>query len=290
MEEIQIKKPEWSKEPGNLDFKMVNQPLEEVKDGLLANLKKLRESSGNFHFLLERFLSNSFQTYKAIRKLIVENPKYPAQAHILSRVLIDTLFSIVVLTEKPEERSQWYEKAGYREAWEEYNREAKRYGDNPEDKPYLDEKRRFLNAFAKRLNLSSDEEINPIQKIKYWPIPSQILKGNIVNSQNQVFLKEIYEWRYSQISEWSHQQWGGMVIGMFADNPEAHWHPGKFESDAVYTGLLFLLMILSEIEAICKYGFNQKLKYVWTILGSCFEEAQDYYKMRYSGLLDNPAA
>jgi hypothetical protein len=259
MEEIEIKKPEWSKEPGQLDFKMVNQFLEEVKDGLLAHLKKLRESPGSFHFLLEGFLSNSSQTYKAIQKLIVEDPKYPAQAYILNRVLIDALFSIVVLTEKPKEYSQWYEKAGYREAWEKYDREVKRYGDNPEDKPYLDEKKRFLAAFAKRLKLSA-EEANLIQKIDFWPIPSQILRKSLVNSQKKAFLKEVYDWRYSQVSEWSHQKWGGMAIGMFADKPEVHWHLGKFESDAVYTGILFLLMILSEVEASCKYGFNQKLK------------------------------
>ena len=32
MEEIEIKKPEWSKEPANLDFNLVNQPLEEIKN------------------------------------------------------------------------------------------------------------------------------------------------------------------------------------------------------------------------------------------------------------------
>jgi len=290
MDKIDVKKPAWSKEPENLDFKLVNQPLEEVKDKIFARLKEVKKSAGNFHFLLEGLLFNSFQTYKAIRKLVVEDPKYPTQGHILSRSLIDILFSILVLTEKPEEYSRWYEMAGYREAWEEHDREIKRYGNNPEDKPYLDEKKRFLDAFAQRLDLSSDERTKPTEKIKYWPIPSQILKSNIVNSQKQAFLKEVYYWRYGQISEWSHQQWSGMAMGIFADKPEVHWHPGKFESDAVYAGILFLLMILSEIEASCQYGFNQKLKYIWTILGSCFEEARDYYKLRYSSLLDNPGA
>ena len=285
MEEIQIKKPEWLKEPENLDFKMVNQPLEEVKDGILVHLKKVQNSAGNFHFLLEGLLSNSFQTYKAMRKLVVEDPKYPTQAHVLGRGLLDALFSIIMLTEKPEEYARWYEAAGYREVWEEYDREIKRFGDNPEDKPYLEEKKRFLDAFTKRLKLSAEEAVKPIENIKYWPIPSRILRGNFVNSQKKTFLGEVYNWRYGQISEWSHQQWGGMAMGMFADKPDAHWHPGKFESDAVYAGILFLLMILSEIESSCKYGFNQKLKYIWTILGSCFPEAQDYYNLRYSNLL-----
>lgn len=290
MDEIDMKKPAWSKEPENLDFKLVNQPIEEVKTEILARLKTVRESAGNFLFLLEGFLSNSFQTYKAIRKLTVTDPKYPAQAHILSRVLIDTLFSIVVLTEKPEEYSRWYEMAGYREAWKEYDREFKRYSNNPEDRPYLDNKKKFLDAFATRLKLSSDEKDKPVENINYWPIPSKILEKNIISSQKKIFLEEVYYWRYGQISGWSHQKWDGMAMGMFADKPEAHWHPGKFESDAVYAGILFLLMILSEIEASCRYGFNQKLKYAWTILGSCYEETKDYYDLRYSSLLDNASA
>lgn len=276
-------KPEWATEPEPLDFKVVNQPLEKVKNQVIVRLENESRKPDNFYFLLKGLLTTSFQTYKAIRKLVAKDPKYPAQAHILGRTLMDALFNTVMLVEKPVEYSKKYELAGYWEMWEEYDRELKRYGNKPEWKPYLDDKKKFLDASAKLFGLSQDEKVNPSSRIKYWPSPSKIRK--MVCNEKQRFLEEIYSWRYGQSSEWSHQKWGGMAIGMFATMPEHHWHPGKFESDAVYTGILFLLMIISEIEASCNYGLKQKLRYIWTIVNNYFEEAADYYRLRYDVLL-----
>jgi len=285
MRKFNLNKPEWSTEPKPLDFKVVNQPLEEVINQVISQLENEKRKPDNFYFLLKGLLTTSFQIYKAIRKLIKEDPKYPAQAHVLGRSLIDALFTIVMLVEKPLEYSRKYELAGYRAMWEEYDRELKRYGNEPNYKGYLDENKKFLDASAELFSLSEDEKVNPLKHIKYWPIPSQILKFKMVCNEKQGFLEEVYSWRYGQSSEWSHQAWGGMAAGMFATMPEYHWHPGKFESDAVYTGILFLLMILSEIEVACNYGLKQKLRYIWTILNSYFEEAADYYSLRYDELL-----
>ena len=285
MRKFIFNKPEWSREPEPLDFKVVNQPLEEVINQVISNLKKENRKPDNFYFLLKGLLITSFQTYKAIRKLVAKDPKYPTQSHILGRSLIDTFFTIVMLAEKPLEYSKKYELAGYRAMWEEYDRELKRYGNDPKWKPYFDRKKKFFDASAELFSLSKDEKVKPLKHIKYWPIPSQMLKSKMVCKEKQIFLEEVYSWRYRQSSEWSHQAWGGMAAGMFATMPEHHWHPGKFESDAVYTGILFLLMILSEIEAACNYGLKQKLRYMWTILNSYFEEAANYYYSRYNGLL-----
>jgi len=75
------------------------------------------------------------------------------------------------------------------------------------------------------------------------------------------------------------------MASVFSSLPEHHWHPGKFESDAVYRSILYLLMIISEIEAALKLGLNQDLKYIWTIVGSYWEEAKDFYELRFSTLL-----
>ena len=280
-----LNKPEWSTKPEPLDFKVVNQPLEEVINQVISKLKKENRKLDNFFFILKGLLTASFQTYKAIRKLVAEDPKYPTQAHILGRSLIDTLFTIVMLAEKPFEYSRKYELAGYRVMWEEYDRELKRYRNDPKWEPYLNEKKKFLDASAELFGLSEDKKVNPNKRIKYWPIPSRMLKFKMVCNEKQRFLEEVYSWRYGQSSEWSHQAWGGMAAGTFATMPEYHWHLGKFESDAVYTSILFLLMILSEIEASCSYGLKQKLRYIWTILNSYFDESENYYRLRYKELL-----
>lgn len=285
-----LHKPSWIKELEPLNFEIINQPLEEIINQVISQLKNDRKGN-NFYFLLWGLLKTSYQTYKAICEisgLFAKDTKYPAQAYILGRSLIDALFTIVTLVEKPFEHTRKYLLAGYRDIWEEYNRELERYVNDPKWKPYLDNKKKLLDIFLKsyKLSLTQDEKVDPRVHIKYWLIPSQLLKSNMVCSETRRFLKEIYLWRYKQISEWSHQAWGGMAIVLFTTMPGYHWQPGKFKSDAVFTGILFTLMILSEIEASCNYGFEQKLRYIWTILKKYhFEEATYYYHLRYDTLL-----
>ncbi|MDP3143389.1 MAG: hypothetical protein Q8N14_05590, partial [Candidatus Omnitrophota bacterium] len=133
MGRAKVRKPSYIKEPQEIAFKVVNQPLEEVKDLILNKLERNGQEPKSFYFLLESLLTVSFQSYKAIRKLVAKDPKYPTQAHILSRSLVDALFVILRLTEKPGENSRAYELAGYLEVKIEYEREAERYGENKDD-------------------------------------------------------------------------------------------------------------------------------------------------------------
>lgn len=114
MAKFTFNKPEWSTDPEPLDFKLVNQPLEEATNQMILRLKNERRKPANFYFLLWGLLTASFQTYHAIRKLVAKDAKYPAQAHILGRSLIDTLFTVVALVDEPVNHSRKYELTGYR--------------------------------------------------------------------------------------------------------------------------------------------------------------------------------
>lgn len=292
MEAVNIRKPDWSKEPEKVDFKLINKPLEEVYNSIISKLDKENRELKNFYFILKGLLTTSFNTYKAIWKLVATEPKYAMQAHILNRSLIDALFTIIALTENPEENARKYEKAGYRINRENYEREKNRYSSDTKWQGLLKEKEKYLEFTVKLLKLSTDEIDNPKSTIDYWPNPYQLIKiaqsdkpKIPLSPEKQEFLDEICKWRYSEISDWAHIGWSGMAMGIFATMPEHHWYPGKFESDAVASGILFLLMILSEIEASCRYGEIQKLRYTWTILNSFFGEAKDYYDLRYDSLL-----
>lgn len=284
--EVKQNKPGWVTDPEALDFKVINQPLEEVANTLFSKLKFETREPKKFYFILQGLLTTSFQTYKAIRKLVANEPKYPLQGHMIGRSLIDILFTLCLIIEKPNEHSKWYETAGYKVMYEEYMREFERYKDDEKWSNYLTDKKKCLDGIANTIGLSQDERTNPNRNIQYWPIPSQIIKLSVIGENTISFLKEVYFWRYRQVSEWHHQAWGGMAMGIFADAKQHHWLPGKFESDAVATGILFILMILSEIEATCNYGTKQRLRYAWTILNNYYEEAKDYYNLRYDGLLN----
>lgn len=279
-------KPKWTKKPEDLDFKVVNQPLEEAYKGIVSTLEKETSEPKKFYFILKSLLTANFRNYMAIRRLVVKKPKLTFQAYILTRPIIDSVFTFVALVSNPQKYIRQFELAGYRQFWETYKREEERYSKDNNWKNYLEEKKRYIEHTAALFGLSSDEKERPDKNIKYWPIPSQMLRRMKLPKENIEFLEEVYQWRYRELSSWSHLQWEGVALDIFASLPEVHWHPGKFESDAVYTGLLFLLMLLSEIEGFKKYGFNKELKYIWTVLGNYYDEAKDYYDLRYSKLLD----
>jgi len=112
-----------------------------------------------------------------------------------------------------------------------------------------------------------------------------MLRDRIFSDSRHSFLKELYDWHYGWESALSHFQWGGMSATVFSSIPENHWHPGKFESDAVYKSILYLLIIISEIEAVSDIGIKQEIKYLWTIVGSYWEEAKEFYDKRFAELL-----
>lgn len=287
MSNSNCKKPEWYKKPEEFNFKVINEPLERIYSYIKLRLDKDRNQS-KFNFLLFGFLKISFQTYNAIHKLVATNPKYPFQARVLVRELIDILFTIVAIVENPGENSNKYEKAGYRNLWERYELEKNKYGNDPEwNSWFKTKKENLLDPLAKTLNLTEEEKNNPVKAIMRWPNPNRMLsKSEISLHPDKIkFLKEIETWLYGELSEWSHMGWGGLAMGLFSDMPETHWTPGKVESDAVVSGILILLMILSEITISCGYGKIQELRYVWTILNNYFDEAKDYYNLRYDNLL-----
>jgi len=289
IKKLRTQKPSWSTDPENLNFRVVNEPLEKLLNKTITTLEiRARKNFFNeFDFLTEKILSGCFQTYKAIRKLVAKDPKFPTQAHILNRTLLDSLYVIEAFIEDPEKYPRAYTLAGYRMMWEEYTREKKQFGKDPDWADYLKDKSKFVEYSAEIYKLSSEEAKSPTKNIKYWPIPSRMLRENIFSKERHVFLQNVYDWHYGWGSALSHFQWAGMSASTFSRSPEHHWQPGKFESDAVYKCILYLLMITSEIEAVFKLGLNQDLKHLWTIVGSYFEEAKDYYESRFKKLLQN---
>lgn len=281
-----MKKPTWATDPELLDFKVINEPLEKLLNRIINALeRKAREQFNEFDFLAEKVVAGCFQTYKAIRKLVAKDPKYPTQAHILNRSILDSLFVIEAFSEDPEKFPKAYALAGYRMIWEEYNKEHQKYGQDPNWNEYLADKEKLLEFTAKIYGLSENERNLPKKNIPYWPIPSKMLRDKIFSNSRHLFLKELYYWHYGWESALSHFQWGGMSATVFSSLPEHHWHQGKFESDAVYKSILYLLMIISEIEAVSAIGIKQDIKYIWIIVGSYWEEAKEYYENRFSALL-----
>lgn len=279
-------KPIGVKTSTPLDFKLVNDPLEKIYQLTKSKLDKEPQEPPTLYFVVN-LLSTSYQTYRVIRKLVadVEKEKFPVQAHMLSRSTIDAMFNVMALLDDPT-NTRKYEKAGLRLLMEEYTKECELYKNDSDVAVYMAEKKALISHLVQLFNLTT-QEIDKPNTIPYWPISGQFFRNkDVVLSKTRLdFLQKIYQEQYGSPSRINHLDWQGMAMAIFASKPEEHWDPRKYESDAVYTGMLSLLIMLSEIEICKEYGHKANLQYVWTILGEYYLEVKDYYQIRYRELL-----
>ena len=284
MEEIHIPKPDWVKKPEPIDFRVLNEPLEKVLWDFDRQLDKEMMQPRLYCYVVRMLLKASYQTYKAMRQLVADDQevKYGCQAHILSRSIVDAFFNVALLTEDPNNNPRWYRLAGYRQIWEMYQHELRLYADEPDMMPRLDCWKGVLEEAPKIDELTSEEIANPTS-IKYWPTPSQMRR--IFKGEKKAFVERVYAETYGLVSACSHMAELGVAASLFSSMPDAHWNPGKFESDAIMVAMLFLLMSLSEVESVCRFGHEQDLRYVWTLLANYCKDARNYYNSRYDALL-----
>ncbi len=284
------RKPDWVKPPPfSIDFNMINEPLQGIYRTIADRLKKEIPDPHGFHFLLGSLLTTNLETHRAIVRLVKqdEKKKFPFQATVLIRTMVDSLFTILALKTDSTKRSRQFDLAGYRATWERHQREAQKYAANPEWRNHLEEQQKFLDFRASHLGLGASEKANPTC-FPYWPIPSQMLRSRYripFSTDERAFLEHVDAWYYGRLSSYGHLHWAGMAFSVLASSPEDQWIPGVVESNVVIESLLFMLVLLSEVEASKKYGTNQDLRYVWVLLGAAFLDAKEYYEMRYSKIL-----
>jgi hypothetical protein len=283
------RKPPWVQKLPPVDFKSaIDTPLQEAHSGIITALKTDRGGGDGLLFAMEKIVEADFTIYLAVKRLLTKQPPkepLPLSASILTRTMVDSIFTIVALKGDPDKRCRQYELDGYRHMWEEYHRERQRYARDPKWRNYLAEKKKFFSSLADALGLSQQERKDPT-KIATWPTPFRMLEKMTFSNEDKKFLKELEAWRYGELSAQSHLQWTGMGLSVFASDPGSHWSPGQLESNIAFTAALFMTMILSEVEAARRYGVADKLKTLWSQLTKISDEAKDYSEMRYKKTLN----
>jgi hypothetical protein len=201
--------------------------------------------------------------------------------------MIDAVFIVVVLAESPETNTRKWRSSAFRDMWMEYRWHLKMNKGHPQGQPITEMLKQLVDSTANDLDLDKQQRGDPRTHLKAWPNPASVVQvqAKWVNEDAKRFLKDLYDTHYSDSSQMSHLALRGLSAGVLATEPEEQWDPGKFESDAVAHGMLFLVMLLSEIEASCRYGLATKIVYIWTALSAYSGEAQHYYETRYRKLL-----
>lgn len=117
-------------------FKVLDKPICNIATSFIESFKK---SHGLLEGLLGGICFVAYQTYKVICFLVYETNKtrYPLQAQILLRSIIDSLFTVVYLFDNPIENTKEFNLNGFRMMEVDYSRHFFFYEKDPDKQEYL---------------------------------------------------------------------------------------------------------------------------------------------------------
>lgn len=281
---------------------MLTIPFSTIRDQLdsllVATANKLEREfpaalthGGDAANILRSLVLVAQNTYLTMRYFCADSPPDPARKRSfalsvppLARTILDGLFTVTFLCEDLPERSSWYEKAGWREMKEYYDRATQRYGGDQAWQQHLVEYSELLDMARQWWQITA-EEVADAKKIKYWPTPSQTIMLASDDGARS-FLAYMNDWFYRELSQDSHVSWPGLsrrAAYLLIDRPTDvdRENLAKQKSDSLLTAIIILAALLSEIECALHFGFGERLKYVWSVINTLSSASREIFDMRY---------
>ena len=281
-----------------VDFKVLNEPLQNVYAEILAGARKLSgpRIPPESPIIIRLHLEICYSAYQATRYLyadVPEDPKRKPQFLVvgppIQRSMLDGLFNIVYLGLDLKKATREYYRGAWKETLQYYRRHKEKYGHNPEWRDWLESLQQLVAELARSEKLSEAD----YDTVDRWPTPGEMCK-RILPKETKTFFLHLQEWFYRSYSQEDHLSWPGLASRgvIFLRDLKSESDREYFEkqkSDQLYRALLVLLMTLSEVNARFSFGFGSQLQYIWTILLNYFDETRELYDLRYRALLSVPA-
>lgn len=253
-------------------------------------------NEGKAAFLLPSLARTVENTFHTIKVLSADKPTPPITREDalsvgpLARTILDSLFLIIFLFDDLPGRATWYFKGGWREMWEEQQMLLATYGGDANWKEWLDLRQKILDEWVTRLGLSATEAADPTKHLRYWPTPGRMIRDGNTSPQRIALMKYLDEWYYGDLSSESHLSLPGLVMRSMAldrdqDQRIRDWRLDKQRSDNMLRATVLATAFVSEIDIECRYGFADRLKYVWGVLAGYFNLAKDLYDRWYASRL-----
>jgi hypothetical protein len=286
--------------------------VKEKMDGLLINVdrdlqRKVKEAEKarkptasrciELLNVMVRFTANSYHATKYFMADTPDDPnrelKYALILPGINRQLLDLLFTLVYMMDDFEVRSLEYQKAGWREAKEEYQRFRNRFSKDPEWRAFFDNFKVSIGRLEQLLSLTDAERKKP-RLIPYWNAPYKLTTQK---TKSQPFLKWLEQWLYGDTSAQAHLSFGGLftvapfliaelVGGEFQDEIEKHqihsYRYLQFSRTAIVT-----LAISTEADVRLQLHNRDALWQLWGIFGEYSAEAKEMFEHRYETLLNS---
>ncbi len=237
---------------------------------------------------LNTYVAVARQDYRSVLVLLDPERKktLPVQATIVARALLEAVGNVMAILEAPQERMRILNREAFRNALETHHRYLEDFGGDPNNAAFLTMSAAWMEKWADELAITQAERAEPSLINEYWPSPGKMLIKNpawITGSAHQVF-KFLYDRSYSSMSEVAHQKAAVLAFARLADNPAEQWNPGMAESNIVANAILFVAILLSEIEHGGGFPRNRDLNTVWACLQRVDLHALKLWKLRYEHL------
>lgn len=274
-----------------------NMDCEIVRRLQKATASRDTESERRFSLFLVmlRFTRNSYEATSFLCSSMDDTPKRKKEFVLMlppaNRQLLDLLFTLVFMMDDFPVRSMGYERAGYRQAREEYDKFFTRFGAHPAWQAHFLSLQGWLPTMEKYLSITAEQKANPA-RIPYWRAPYKLMK---TSTKSRAFLEFLEKWLYGETSAQAHLNAAGLMsvgaflLPEFASEEERKILIGRnleqYKSRHFSRNLATVLAIASEIENFCQLGNREALVRMWVTLGANAEEAKDVYTFRYQAML-----
>lgn len=270
------------------DAQIVQAPLQ----GLLRNLdselvrgikqatpspNREAERRLSLFLLMLRFTKNSYEALSFLCSTMGETPKRKREFVLIlppaNRQLLDLLFTLVFIVDDFPTRSLQYERSGYRQAREEYDKFYARFGTHPKWQTHFLTLQGWLLDMEKYLSITPEQKANPAI-IPYWRAPYRLMK---TPSPSKAFMEFLEKWLYGETSAQAHLNAAGLLsVGLFLLSdfaPESDRQMIEERNLQRYTfrhfvrTLITVLAIATEIDTFCTLGNKERLVFSAGFLG-----------------------
>lgn len=285
--------PQWKRELPPVQHKLFNDLLDVLvefyKEHIRRDIDAGRLNPADPWVMLRGFLMAAMQTYASICILLADKRPKPLmlQAGILNRSLIEILATVVALTEDLSARAQILDRESYKSLAD----LEKRFKSDPKWTDDLEACRRILAGMPEKIGLPPELAQNPDAIQDKWPTPGVMVHGRpnrnvppFVSGTRLAVLKKIYDYHYPLLSAQAHGRIASMATAMSVDDPSLQSDPVYSKTCIIFTAILFMACILSEIESLGGYSQHQKLAELWTYLRKMDGEAKELWDLRYEEL------
>lgn len=280
-----------------LDYAVIREPLDKLAAATILNVERALPPEitavVGAPVVLLLLLKSAETTFSTIRYFCAEKPddsarrvSFASSTPPLLRSILDEIFTVIFLGEDLPTRMQWYNKAGWRELHEEYERHVQRYSGKPEWDNWLHESGKALTTTVQReFGITAQEAVNP-RTIPWWPTPARMIASGMLSADAQIFLEYMQDWFYREFSQDDHLSLPGLIrrAGTFLQPPDETrtqntWR--KRRSDWVNYTLVLFLTLLTEVILLCRFDLRDRSAYLWGILKEYSPIADEVYETRY---------